>query len=65
MNQVRRHRNHRTSLFGPPPSDRFDDEWSAAIVDLAEQLEELSDLRSRELLTADEFEQQRARILGR
>jgi cytochrome c-type biogenesis protein CcmH/NrfG len=45
------------------PSDGFRDGWSAAIVNPAEQLEELADLRSRGLLTEEEFEQQRARVL--
>lgn len=63
MAQVHRLRNRRTGLLGRWPGDERANRWTAGIVDPAEQLEELADLRARGLLTAEEYERQRARVL--
>lgn len=49
-------------LAGPPARDRGED-WMSWIVDRGEQLEELADLYAKGLLSAEEFERQRARVL--
>jgi hypothetical protein len=58
---VSRHRNA-SLLTRPPLSDR-DPGWAAWTLDPARQLEELDSLCRRGLLTSEEFEEQKARLL--
>jgi hypothetical protein len=60
----RRSRNGGINLLTRPPSTERATDWSAWVVDPAAQLEELADLRTRGLLTQEEFEDQKARVLG-
>jgi Short C-terminal domain len=56
-------RHHRDLLARPPCGGReLEGGVAALIVDPIEQLEELADLRSRGLLTSEEFERQKTRV---
>lgn len=66
MKRLRTSRRHELDLLSRPPLgiDQQHQEWAALIVDPVEQLEELADLHGRGLLSRDEFESQKARIIG-
>jgi Short C-terminal domain len=57
-------RRHRVDLLVRPPCRARDLGWDDSVVDSTEQLRELADLLSRGLLTQDEFERQKARVLA-
>ena len=64
---MRRRRTNRRSqddlLARPPVGGReLEGGMAALIVDPMEQLEQLADLRSRGLLTSEEFERQKTRV---
>ncbi len=66
MRSVRSSRSQLTGLLIRPPcigGERRD--WATLVVDPVKQLEELDDLRNRGLLSNEEFEWQRARLLQR
>jgi Short C-terminal domain len=64
MRRRRTHRRHQGDLLARPPvgSRELEGGVAALIVDPVEQLEELADLRSRGLLTTEEFERQKTRV---
>jgi Short C-terminal domain len=64
MRRRRTHRRHEGDLLARPPVGGRELEGGVAglIVDPVEQLEELADLRSRGLLTTEEFERQKTRV---
>lgn len=64
MRQLRVSRARRVHLLARSPADERGRRWAAWIADPAEQLRELDDLRRRGFLSSEEFEQQRARVLG-
>jgi hypothetical protein len=51
-------------LARPPCVDWATDRWTAPVTNPAEQLEALAELRRRGLLTAEEFEWQKAKVLA-
>jgi Short C-terminal domain len=65
---VRRVGSSRKDLVGvlarPPWAGGELQSWTDLVIDPIEQIEELSDLRHRGLLTAEEFERQKAKVLG-
>ena len=65
MKRLRTSRNREIDLLSRPPlGTEHQQGWAALIVDPVEQLEELADLHGRGLLSRDEFERHKARILG-
>jgi hypothetical protein len=58
-------RSYRTNLLARPPSGThtFEDGWMAFVIDPIEQLQALADLFNRGLLSPDEYEHQKAKIL--
>jgi hypothetical protein len=58
-------RSYRTNLLVRPPCGIHTSEssWTAFIIDPIEQLQALADLLSRGLLSAAEFERQKAKII--
>ena len=58
-------RRQRTNLLARPPcgSRTYERGWSALIVDSADQLEVLADLLGRGLLTPEEYERQKAKVI--
>ena len=69
VSEVRRHGRTRTGrtdlLVRPPCSDReHEPGWTAFVADPAEQLRQLADLHFRGLLSREDFEQQKAKVLG-
>jgi hypothetical protein len=66
MRGPRRSRNHLTDLLARPPSGAgtYEDCVTAWVVDPVEQLAELADLLSRGLLSRDEFERHKAKVIG-
>jgi hypothetical protein len=64
MRKLRVSRARHINLLARSPADDRGGRWAAWIVDPAEQLKELDDLRHRGFLTSEEFEQQRAQVLG-
>jgi hypothetical protein len=57
-------RSHRRGLLTRPPTGhQFEPDWSTWIVDPVAQLGELADLRDRGLLSLEEYELQKARVL--
>ena len=64
MRRRRTHRRNAGGLLARPPvgARELEGGVAALIVDPIEQLEELADLRSRGLLTSDEFERQKTRV---
>jgi hypothetical protein len=65
MQRVETSRSQRQDLLGRPPSAayEFQPAWALLAVDPISQVEELADLWRRGLLSPDEYEQQKARIL--
>jgi putative oligomerization/nucleic acid binding protein len=63
---VRRVGASRNQLVGvlvrPPCSGSALQGWADLVIDPIEQIEELADLRHRGLLTAEEFERQKAKV---
>lgn len=64
---MRRAAGSRNQLIGvlvrPPCSGGELHDWADLVIDPIEQIEELADLRHRGLLTAEEFERQKAKVL--
>jgi hypothetical protein len=58
-------RRQRTNLLARPPcgSRTYERDWSALIVDSADQLEVLADLLGRGLLTSEEYERHKAKVI--
>ncbi len=52
-------------LARPPYCGGSVSAWSASVVDPVEQLEELADLCDRGLMSPEEFEDQKAKVLHR
>jgi hypothetical protein len=66
MRRFDRSRVRRIDLLARPPAAVVAaDDWAGLVVDPVEQLRGLADLRRRGLLTGDEYEQQRAKVLDR
>ena len=65
MRRVHTTRLHRVDLLARPPSGSrpFDGGWTRLVVDPIEQLRELADLCDRGLLSTEEYERQRAKVL--
>ena len=65
MRRVRTTRLDRVDLLARPPSGSrsFDGGWTRLVVDPVEQLRELADLCDRGLLSTEEYERQRAKVL--
>jgi Short C-terminal domain len=65
VRRVRINRNRQTDLLARPPCGArvLGRGWSTLIVDPVEQLAELADLRRRGLLSGEEYERQKAKIL--
>jgi putative oligomerization/nucleic acid binding protein len=59
-------RRDRTSLLARPPchAGMYDDRWADLLVNPVDQLLALDDLLARGLLSTDEFERQKAKILN-
>jgi hypothetical protein len=64
MRRRRTNRRRQSDLLARPPCGGREVEGGVAalIVDPVQQLEELADLRSRGLLTTEEFERQKTRV---
>jgi hypothetical protein len=60
-------RRFRTDLLPRPPcvAPLYEDRWAALVVDATDQLSVLSDLLAQGLLTAEEYEWQKAKVLRR
>jgi hypothetical protein len=58
-------RSYRTNLLARPPCGvrPYEDAWTAFIVDPIEQLQSLADLLHRGLLSAEEYDRQKAKII--
>jgi hypothetical protein len=58
-------RRHRLNLLARPPCGSLTHErgWSALIVDSTEQLEVLADLLDRGLLSPEEYQRQKAKVI--
>jgi hypothetical protein len=52
-------------LTRPPTVSRTHDGWTRLVVDPVEQLRELAELCDRGLLSDEEYERQRAKVLDR
>jgi hypothetical protein len=63
MRQLRLSRARGTHLLAPVRG-QWPGRWSAWLVDRAEQLKELEDLRRQGLLSTEEFEYQRGLVLA-
>ena len=65
MRRVRTTRLHHVGLLARPPAGSrwADASWSRLVVDPVEQLRELADLRNRGLLSGEEYERQRLKVL--
>ena len=50
-------------LDGTPTNTPFEDRWAPLLIDRAAQVAELANLLERGLLTPEEFERQRRRVL--
>jgi hypothetical protein len=50
-------------LTRPPWSGSRADQWAVAVADPVRQIEALADLRDRGLLSPEEFDQQKTRVL--
>jgi hypothetical protein len=66
MRRIELSRRDLDGLLGPPsdPGHQLPDGWAGLLVDPVEQLKELADLRARGLLSAEEFEGQKAKVMG-
>lgn len=64
MKQMTGSRRHRHDLLVRPPcgAPEGDLGWAAGLVDPVAQLRELADLRSRGLLSDEQFEAQKAKV---
>jgi hypothetical protein len=67
---MRRLRNVRRSGTGlltrpPAPAGPGHPAWLCAIIDPVAQVADLDDLRQRGFISADDFERQKAKVLGR
>lgn len=51
-------------LVRPPWNGSTRHCWTSLVVDPIEQIEELADLRDRGLLSTEEFEEQKRKVLG-
>jgi Short C-terminal domain len=60
-------RRHHPDLLARPPclAAMYDDGWAALIVDPTEQLKTLADLLARGLLSPEEYQQHKAKVLER
>jgi hypothetical protein len=58
-------RRQRIDLLARPPCGvrMYEDSWTALVVDPVEQLSALADLHARGLLSPDEFERQKAKVI--
>ena len=67
MTTTKATRNHGHNLLGRPPCGVrvHDDAWMAFVVDPVEQLSALADLHVRGLLSSEEFERQKAKVIER
>jgi hypothetical protein len=67
MRRVRTTRLHQVGLLARPPAGcRWSDaSWAGLVIDPVEQLRELADLRNRGLLSGEEYERQRLKVLDR
>jgi len=65
MRQLRTPRNERPDLLVRPPSTSRELErgWGLLVVDPVRQLAELADLHRRGLLTPEEYQQQKDKVL--
>lgn len=63
MKRAKRPRRRRTDLLARPPDAGQQDGIDALIFDPVEQLEELEDLYARGILSGEEFESQKRRVL--
>ncbi len=66
MRRLSHSRSRRTDLLARPPCTLRDLErgWAAMFVDPVDQLDELAELYARGLLSREEFEGQKAKIIG-
>jgi hypothetical protein len=66
MKRLSHSRNRRTDLLARPPCSARDLSrgWPVLFVDPVDQLNELADLVSRGLLSPEEFERQKAKVIG-
>ena len=48
----------------PPTASSESEDWSPGAADVADQLERLADLRDRSILTDDEFQREKDKLLG-
>jgi hypothetical protein len=60
---LRTSRSDRVDLLSRPPCGPGTPAWETWIIDPTAQLETLADLRGRGLLSADEFERQKAKVI--
>ncbi len=60
-------RRHGSDLLARPPCGvrTHEDAWMAFVLDPVEQLSALADLHVRGLLSSDEFERQKAKVIER
>lgn len=60
-------RQHRPDLLARPPCvvSMYDDRWAALVIDTTGQLETLADLLARGLLSTEEYERHKAKVLER
>jgi hypothetical protein len=66
MTTTKSTRSHGFDLLARPPCGvMFEDAWMAFVVDPVEQLSALADLHVRGLLSPDEFERQKAKVIER
>ena len=65
MRDVMSDRRQQPDLLARPPCcvGMYDDAWAAMLLDQPAQLEQLADLLSRGLLTREEFDRQKAKVL--
>ena len=63
MKRAKRTHRRRTDLLARPPDAGQQDGIDAFIVDPVEQLAELEDLHARGILSGEEFENQKRRVL--
>jgi hypothetical protein len=58
-------RRHLSNLLARPPcgAGLYDDGWAALIVDPTQQLETLADLLTRGLLSREEYEREKAKVI--
>jgi hypothetical protein len=67
MRRLRNVRRSGTDLLTRPPAlgSPSRPAWLCAIIDPVAQVAELDDLRKRGFISADDFERQKAKVLGR